>query len=92
MYFVHLVGGLCSSFGVLDDVLKGQGSVKHHGLLAGNHLTVYRVVEMSNLQENNNNNIKKKMFAQLATCICKFSTQCDGNVSYSTSTWVGHQL
>ena len=47
----YLTASFCSSFGVLDDVLECQSGIKHHGLLAGNHLAVYGVVEMSDLQE-----------------------------------------
>ena len=35
----------------IEDVLECQSGIKHHGLLAGNHLAVYGVVEMTNLQE-----------------------------------------
>ena len=35
--------------GILDDVLKGQGSVQHDGLLAGDHLLVYGVVKVGHL-------------------------------------------
>ena len=48
---IYLTAGLGSSFGVFDDVLKCQGSVKHHRLLTRNHLSVYGVVEMSNLEK-----------------------------------------
>ena len=36
---------------MLDDVFKGQSCVQHHWLLAGNHLLVYCIVEVSNLKE-----------------------------------------
>lgn len=34
----------------LDDVFKSHGGIQHHGLLAGDHLLVYRVVKVSNLK------------------------------------------
>ncbi len=37
--------------GILDDVLKGESSLQHHSLLAGDHLLVDGVVEVSHLLE-----------------------------------------
>ena len=48
---LYLSVAFSTSLWVLDDVFKGQSSVKHHGLLTGYHLLVYGVVEVSHLKE-----------------------------------------